>query len=64
MNQTQTKSKQDLREELAGDAVIVMLCVSVAAILCIPFFGFLPLMAVCAGLASVVATSRLLESAF
>ena len=64
MNQTQTKSKQDLREELAGDAVIVMLCVSAAAILCIPFFGFLPLMAVCAGLASVVATSRLLESAF
>ena len=62
MNQAQMKSKQELRDEVAGDGVTLTLCVFGIAILCIPFFGFLPLMSACLGLVSVVATTRLLET--
>ena len=62
MNQAQMKSKQELHDEVVGDAVTVTLCVLGAAILCIPFFGFLPLMAACLGFASAVATTRLLDT--
>jgi len=61
MTQHELKSSiQGFRNEIAGDGVTLTLCVVGGALLCIPFLGFLPLIAVCLGLVSVLATHRLL----
>ena len=61
MTQHDFKSSiQGFRDELAGDGVTLAFFVIGGALLCIPFFGFLPLIAVCLGLVSVLATHRLL----
>lgn len=53
-------SMQNIRDELAGDGVVLAMCVIGGALLCIPFFGFLPLVSVCMGLTAVLATHKLL----
>ena len=61
MTQRDFKSSiQGFRDDIAGDGVTLAIFVIGGALLCIPFFGFLPLMAVCLGLVSVLATHKLL----
>jgi|AP45_3_1055517.scaffolds.fasta_scaffold956246_1 hypothetical protein len=62
MNQAEIHFNQELQDDILGDGVLSTFCVLAAAILCIPFFGFLPLLAACLGLVSMVATTRLLET--
>ncbi len=62
MTQTKFKSSiQQLERDITGTGVTLTLFVFGGALLCIPFFGFLPLIAACLGLVSVLATTKLIE---
>jgi hypothetical protein len=63
MTQADLKTSiQEIRDRVATDGATLTLCAFGGAMLCIPFFGFLPLLAVCFGLLSVLATHRLISS--